>query len=64
VISVHGAGPVARVPTAALRTAPCACGGYITADPRTPYHAVVRHNRTIEHLRWWARVRADWQGAA
>jgi hypothetical protein len=40
----------------------CACGGYLTADPRRPFRAVMRHNVTIEHLGWWARVRIVWQG--
>lgn len=61
-ISLSGAGPVARVPTAALRTVPCACGGYVTAAPEKPYHDVLRHNRTVEHRAWWTRVRGEWQG--
>jgi hypothetical protein len=40
----------------------CACGGYLTADPRRPFRAVMRHNLTVEHLGWWSRARLAWQG--
>jgi len=45
-----------------IRTVPCACGGYITADRRHPFLQVARHNRTVEHQSWWALARIDWQG--
>ena len=43
-------------------TRPCACGGYLTAHPGHSFHAVERHNGTIEHRSWWSRVRIAWQG--
>jgi hypothetical protein len=51
--------PTAELPV--LVTRRCACGGYVTADPRRPFRAVMRHNVTIEHLGWWARVQREWQ---
>jgi hypothetical protein len=44
-----------------LRTLPCACGGEITADLHDPTPQVQRHNRTLQHRAWWARLeRQDW----
>jgi len=44
-----------------LRTLPCACGGEITADVTDPVSEVQRHNRTLAHRLWWARIeRKDW----
>jgi hypothetical protein len=34
----------------------------VVADPRRPFRAVMRHNLTIEHLGWWARVQDTWHG--
>jgi hypothetical protein len=56
-VSAH-VGSTAETPQ--LVTRRCACGGYITADPRHPYPAVARHNATIEHAAWWRRERVAW----
>ncbi len=45
-----------------MRTVRCACGGFLTADRRAPTFAVQRHLRTVEHSRWWASARLEWQG--
>ena len=43
-----------------LETRRCACGGWVTADPRRPYQGVARHNATIEHASWWREEREAW----
>ena len=45
-----------------IRTVQCACGGEITADAADPGPEIVRHNRTRQHVLWWIRAEADWQG--
>lgn len=45
-----------------IRREPCACGGEIVANADDPGADVLRHNRTVKHAAWWARVRRDWQG--
>ena len=65
-----GAEAFGRVPTTApmeadlirLRVEPCACGGLIRADRSAPMPAVQAHVRSAQHVRWWQRVRAEWQG--
>ena len=45
-----------------IRQEPCDCGGWIVANADDPGPAVARHNETITHRAWWARVRREWQG--
>ena len=45
-----------------IRTERCACKGEIVANVDDPGPDVARHNATIQHRAWWARVRRDWQG--
>lgn len=40
--------------TSNLERRPCACGGYVTADPDSPGDAVALHNTTGRHLAWRA----------
>ena len=35
-----------------LRTLPCACGGFVTADPENPAKGVQRHQLRPEHAAW------------
>ena len=37
---------------AGLRTVQCACGGWITADPRDPTDEVRRHQGGRQHIEW------------
>jgi len=44
------------------KTERCACGGVITADVIDPGPEVLRHNRSLRHLVWWAHMEAkDWE---
>lgn len=45
-----------------IRREPCACRGEIVANADDPGPDVLRHNQSIHHRAWWARVRRDWQG--
>jgi hypothetical protein len=39
-----------------LRSLPCVCGGFITADPDCPAIAVNVHTQTVIHQLWRGRV--------
>ena len=39
-----------------LRTEPCVCGGFVTADPGAPAYGVQAHNYTSRHLAWRAAM--------
>ena len=45
-----------------VRTERCACGGFITADERRPFHQMNAHVRGVEHQLWWRRVEREWVG--
>lgn len=45
-----------------IRRELCACGSEIVANADDPSADVLRHNRTVKHAAWWARVRRQWQG--
>jgi hypothetical protein len=41
------------------RATPCACGGYVVANPTNDLALIAAmraHQRTLRHLDWWARA--------